>query len=133
MSGSTDLDAMLRDLEPILLEGEFVFVSVDASSASVASPPSLATISEPEGMTLVMRREDADAASLHYDFVAGWISLTVHSALEAVGLTAAVSSALAAADISCNILAGYHHDHLLVPHDRIDQALEVLRRLSDGA
>jgi hypothetical protein len=40
-----------------------------------------------------------------------------------------MSTALSDAGISCNVLAGYHHDHLLVPSDRADEAIAVLQRL----
>jgi hypothetical protein len=89
-----------------------------------------ASIVEDEGTTLVIPQAEADALGLGYDYVAGWITLEVYSALSAVGLTAVVSSALADAGISCNILAGFHHDHLLVPEDDLDAALEVLARLA---
>ena len=82
---------------------------------------------------MVLRKEDADRLGLDYDYVAGWITLTVQSSLAAVGLTAAVSTALAEAGISCNVVAGYHHDHLLVPADRLDDALAALRRLAGNA
>lgn len=90
----------------------------------------VAIIDEGASTTLVLRRPDADAAGLAYDFVAAWITLTVHSSLAAVGLTAAVSTALTAAGISCNVLAGFYHDHLLVPVERADDALAVLRGLA---
>jgi uncharacterized protein len=77
-----------------------------------------------------MRREDADGDGIPYDFVAAWITLTVHSDLADVGLTAAFSAALAEVGISCNVLAAFHHDHLLVPADRLDDALAALERLS---
>lgn len=80
-----------------------------------------------------MRQEQADRAGLAYDFVAAWITLRVHSALHAVGLTATVSTALAAGGISCNVVAGHHHDHLLVPVDRAHDALLILRELSGRA
>ena len=67
---------------------------------------------------------------LDYEFVARWITLDVHSALDAVGLTAAFATALAAAGISCNVLAGYHHDHVLVDTDRASEAVSVLERLA---
>ena len=60
------------------------------------------------------------------------ITLTVHSALEGVGLTAAVAGALAQAGIACNVVAGYHHDHLFVPWDRREEALAILQRLSQS-
>lgn len=72
---------------------------------------------------VLLRRHDADQTGLPYEFVAGWITLEVRSALDAVGLTSAVSAALTQAGISCNVLAGYHHDHLLVPHDRVPEAM----------
>ena len=62
-------------------------------------------------------------------FVAAWLSLRVHSALDAVGLTAAVSRALADAGIACNVLAGFHHDHLLVPAARRADAIAALHAL----
>ena len=112
-------------LDPVRRPGEFVFV---ASAPSGAEPE--ATIREPEGLCAVVRREDADAAGLAYDFVAAWITLRYESALEMVGLTAAFAAALAAEDIGCNVLAGLHHDHILVPAGRADDALRVLARIS---
>ncbi len=125
MAGVTDLDELLLTLRPEVRDGEYVIV------VSEADLPAEATIRETEGTTLVLRREHADAAGIPYDFVAAWITLTVHSDLAAVGLTAAFSTALADAGISCNVLAGYHHDHLLVPVARRDDALEVLAALSE--
>ena len=90
----------------------------------------LASFVEDEGLSLLVRRQRADAAGLAYDFVAAWISLSVFSALDAVGLTAAVAGRLAQAGISCNVIAARSHDHLLVPHDRAQEALEVLRQLN---
>jgi hypothetical protein len=116
-------------MEPRRLEGEYVFVTVDAEVPGLVT---LATVQEVEGLSCVVARSDADRHGLAYDFVAAWISLTVTSALEAVGLTAAISAALAAEDISCNVIAGRYHDHLLVPHDRAADALDTLRRLAAG-
>jgi len=91
-----------------------------------------AAVREAEGLTVVLGRDEADALGLSYDFVAAWITLQVHSALEAVGLTAAVSAALTHAGISCNVLAGFHHDHLLVPTADAARAMDVLRLLGRG-
>jgi hypothetical protein len=128
VTGLTDLDEMIATLEPVLRDGEYVFVSVSAVAANEL--PAEATIREDEGVTVVLRREHANAAGLAYDFVARWITLTVHSSLSAVGLTAAFATALGDAGISCNVLAAYHHDHILVPADDAELALETLRRLA---
>ena len=129
MSGVTDLEELIRSMRPEARDGEFVIASVPA--LDVVGLPAEAIIHEAEGPTVVLRREDADRFAIAYEFVAAWITLTVHSDLAAVGLTAAFSTALADAGISCNVLAGFHHDHLLVPVERLDDALEVLAALSE--
>jgi hypothetical protein len=111
-------------MRPARRPGEFVFVSVAGDPPAGVTPE--ATVREDEGLTLVLRREDADAHGLAYDFVAAWLSLEVHSALDAVGLTAAFSATLTEAGISCNVLAGRFHDHVLVPVERADDALALL-------
>lgn len=124
--GETDLGRLVASLQPEVRPGEFVFVCLASPSPEMA----LATVHEDEGITHVVPREVADTNGWGYDFVAAWITLRVHSSLAAVGLTAVVSRALADAGISCNVLAGHHHDHLLVPVDRATDTLRVLRQLS---
>lgn len=128
MSAERDLSRLLAGMSPELDPGRYVFTTVPGPVPPGVTP--LVTVTEPEGLTLVLRQEDADRAALAYDYVAGWITLRVHSALDAVGLTAAVSRALAEAGLSCNVVAGYHHDHLFVEHERAERALAVLRALS---
>lgn len=123
--GETDLARMLGSLDVDIRPGGYVFVSTPDRDETLAHQAH-AAVDEAEGITYVLRREDADARGLEYDFVAAWLSLRVHSALQAVGLTAAVSAALAERGIACNVLAGFHHDHLLVPHDRRDEAVAAL-------
>jgi hypothetical protein len=119
----------LASLDPVQRPGTFVFARIDDEALLGAAPPD-ATIREDDGLTAVLRREDADRLGLAYGYVAAWITLRVCSALDAVGLTAAVTTALADAGLSCNVIAGYHHDHLLVPADRAPDAIAVLSRLS---
>lgn len=130
MAGIRDLDVLLRSLSPSRRPGEFVYVEAEELPAGVVAE---ATIREAEGLGAVVRREDADRHGLAYDFVGAWITLEVHSALDAVGLTAAVATALAAAGISGNVIAGLRHDHVLVPAGRAGDALAVLGRLGEAA
>ena len=122
-----DLGVLLATMAPVVRQEAVVLVSTDRPL------PALAVVEEDEGTTRVVTRAVADEHGLPYDLVLAWITLTVASDLAAVGLTAAVSAALAAEGIACNVLAGLHHDHLLVPADRVDDALDALRALSASA
>ncbi len=123
-----DLSTLLATMHPVVREGEYVYALWPHGKPLAGHVA--AAVREAEGLTVVLPRADADSLGLDYDFVAAWITLQVHSALEAIGLTAAVSAALTEAKISCNVLAGFHHDHLLVPVAEAERALEVLHELS---
>lgn len=127
MTGVRDLDQLLKSMEPELVDGEYVFVSVEGPMDRLDA---LAMVLEAEGTTYVLTRSEADQRGLAFDLVAAWITLRVHSALDAVGLTAAATGALADHGISCNVLAGRYHDHLLVPHHRGPEAVQILERLA---
>lgn len=115
----SDLSAMLAGMAPVLHPDPWRFVLVDGEPPTDA----FALIHEDEGATAIVAGSGEGAAFAR-------ITLMVHSALEGVGLTAAVSGALAEAGIACNIVAGYYHDHLFVPWARRDEALAVLQRLA---
>jgi len=123
-----DIDTLLSGMKPKMRDGRYVFISVAPSDTG--SIPWEAAIREDEGMTLVVRQTDADLRELEYDYVAAWITLEVHSALDAVGLTAAVSTRLAAVGLSCNVIAGNYHDHLLVDYDDRHRAMQALENLA---
>ena len=92
-----------------------------------------ATVAESEGTTAVVDRSSSGSDADAPEFVAAWLTVQAHSSLEAVGLTAALSGALARAGIPCNVLAGLYHDHLLVPESEANLAIEVLRGLREDA
>jgi hypothetical protein len=114
----SDLAGMLAGMAPALDGRRWAFVMVEDAARAEA----FALIREDEGTTAILPADGGDFAR---------ITLTVHSALDAVGLTAAVAGALAGHGIACNVVAGFHHDHLFVPWRRREEALEVLQRLSD--
>ena len=123
----TELEELLGAMAPELVPGEFVFVQ---RPPGLQEELVLASVQEQEGPSVVISREEADRNSLEYDFVAAWITLRVNSDLNAVGLTAAVSTCLAENQISCNVIAGLRHDHLLVASGDGPRALEALTALS---
>ncbi|GAB2831098.1 ACT domain-containing protein [Actinocorallia aurea] len=131
MTPETDLATLLAGMRPGLDPGRYVFTTVPGPVPARLAP--VVTVAEDEGLTLVLRQEEAEAAGLPYGYVAARITLRVHSALEAVGLTAAVSRVLADAGLSCNVVAGFHHDHLFVPYEAADRAVALLTGLSERA
>lgn len=128
----SDLSLLLRSMEPVLNPGVFVFTSIQ-DMAEIEASTIVASIREPEGLSVVMRESDARQRGLPILFRAAWITLTVHSDLAAVGLTAAFSSALAAAGIGCNVVAGAYHDHLFVPFETSERAMLALRNLQTAS
>jgi len=130
MTGETDLKKLLQGMQPTLNEGEFVFCTVESLQRANALNP-LCMFQEQEAVTVILSKEQADEASLPYSNTFAWTTLTVHSSLEAVGLTAAVSKALTEANISCNVVAAYYHDHIFVPITDAEQAMKVLENLSN--
>ncbi|KXF83218.1 ACT domain-containing protein [Enterovibrio coralii] len=127
MSGIVDLDALLRSMKPELAPYDVVFCTVEGKLKDYIELAPLATFQESEGLTLVLSKAMADSANLPYEGVFKKITLTVHSSLEAVGLTAAVSTKLAERGISANVIAAYFHDHVFVPADKAEQALAALQ------
>jgi len=128
----SDLTRLLRSMEPELQEGVYVFVRLPRGPREWSVEP-LATFREREGMSAILRAEDALYLNLAPLFHAAWITLTVTSDLHAVGLTAAVAAALTERGISCNVVAAACHDHLFVPVERAGEAMEALRRLQRPA
>jgi uncharacterized protein len=128
MAAIRDLRRLLAELRPVRQPGRYVFTTVTGPPPAGLRP--VMTFAEDEGLTLIVEKDAADAAGLPYDLVTAWITLTVNSALDAVGLTAAVAVALADAGLSCNVVAAVHHDHLFVPEPAAAAALAVLADLA---
>ncbi|KKD00783.1 ACT domain-containing protein [Photobacterium halotolerans] len=131
MSGIMDLKRLLQTMSPVTREDDYVFCTVNGDITEYLQYAPLATFQEQEGLTLVVTAQAAEAAAIKYESTFRCITLTVHSSLEAVGLTAAVSTALAKHGISANVIAAYYHDHVFVPADKADLALQVLTDLTN--
>lgn len=130
MSGITDLQQLLSSMKPKLLEEEFVFCSVSGSVEQYLEWQPVGFFRESEGVSLVITRQMASDKQIAFDNTYKQITLTVHSSLDAVGLTAAVSSKLADEGISANVVAAFYHDHIFVPSVDAQQALILLNEFS---
>jgi len=132
MTAVTDLNILLKDMKPILREDDYVFCAVDQSlDCDFVKLKPVCMVREDEGVTLILKKQVADKNNLKYKGVFAQITLTVHSSLEAVGLTAAFSKALTDHDISANVIAGYYHDHIFVPKEKAEKAMGALQELTD--
>ena len=126
-----DRGAMIRGMAPVLDPETWHFVTVTDVSVIAGTSP-LATFVEEEGLSLILSDADAEAAGLPMDMPMARITFTVHSALDGVGLTAAVATALADAGIPCNMVAAFHHDHAFVPLADAPRALAILTALAEA-
>jgi hypothetical protein len=129
MTGEKDLNKLLKTMKPKLNAGDYVFCTV-SNINSVNINEVILTFKEQEGTTIIIKKELADSLNFKYSLVFSWITLAVHSSLEAVGLTAAFSSALSEQGISCNVVAAFFHDHIFVDKKDAEKAMEVLKRFS---
>lgn len=130
MSGETNLAKLLQTMSPELNPGVYVFCTVPVAEPEILAR-AISSFREKEGFTYILPQSVADQFSMIYETAMAWISLQVHSSLQAVGLTAAVANALAESGISCNVVAAYYHDHLFVPAAEAGRAVEILRKLSE--
>ena len=132
-TGETDLARLLQALDPVLYPEPYVFETLVTPRADdLISLQPIATFQEEEGLSLIVRQRDAQLAGLWTGPVFRRITLRIHSSLEAVGLTAAISSRLADAGLSANVVAAFHHDHVFVPAERAEEALKVLQELQNS-
>ncbi len=129
MSGEKNLTELIQKMTPKLNKGTYVFCTTSTASL-VPREDTICEFKEKEGTTIIIEQKKADTLGLTYNYVASWITLTVHSSLEAVGLTALFSSELAKNNISCNVVAGYYHDHIFVDTKNAQKAISVLLNLS---
>ncbi|NAS14081.1 ACT domain-containing protein [Poritiphilus flavus] len=129
MNAETSLSELISGMTPQLNPGEYVFISTRDIS-SIPRDETICEFREKEAHTVVISRKKAEEMGHSYEYVASWITLMIHSSLEAVGFTAVFSAELAKHGISCNVIAGYYHDHIFVNKKEAEKAMRVLTNLS---
>ena len=130
MAGEKDLKALLKTMSPKLNEGDYVFCTTTTLD-DIDPKKIISLFKEYEGWTVILNKELADKLNFSYSYIAAWITLTIHSSLEAVGLTAAFATALGSEGISCNVVAAFYHDHIFVAKKDAEKAMSVLKELSN--
>ena len=131
MSGETNLDTLLKHMKPMVQDGEYVFCVVSKSELDQLQNPLMVFI-EHEGTTVIVTKDVAEQNNLDYRSSWGLITLSVHSALDAVGFLASITTHLAKSKISVNAVSAFYHDHLFVPYEKVDEAFNLLLALVDS-
>jgi len=131
LSGETNLQTLLGSIRPSLAPGVFVFATVTDAIPDGIDPQMV--FRESEGLTLILREEEARRTGLNTIFRCRMVTLDIHSSLDAVGFMAAITTRLAASGIGVNPVSAYFHDHLFAPADRAEEALALLEQLAGEA
>jgi uncharacterized protein len=118
----------MKNLNPVLNDGVYIFFCFTHNTHPKIHNPVM-VFREFEGKTMIIEKQQADEFEIPYQEVFSWITLAVFSSLETVGLTAKFSKELAIEEIRCNVVAGFHHDHIFVPLEQADKAMEILKTL----
>jgi uncharacterized protein len=130
MTGENNLQKILATAQPILHKGRFVFCTTINALPHLAQHAQM-FFKEQEGVTYILEKEYAVRENLAYTFECSWITLSVHTALDAVGVTATIAKLFTQYNISCNVVAAYYHDHIFVEVDKTEKAIAVLQTLKD--
>jgi hypothetical protein len=125
----TDLNELLASMAPHLNEGEYVFCSLQGEYGDYLHLNPITAFRETEGLSLVIPKQSAIDNNISTESTYRMITLTVHSSLEAVGLTAAVATKLTDHNISANVIAAFHHDHILVQTEKAEMAMNALSEI----
>lgn len=131
MTGETNLERLIANMQPVLDPNTYVFATTTEDYDIAALTP-LMVFQEAEGTTLILRQEAAIAHGLAHDFPCRRITLNIHSSLEAVGFIAAVATRLAKAGMGVNPVSAYFHDHVFVPEDNAQKAMETLHAMTQA-
>lgn len=129
MDGETELSHLLRHLSPSLSREVFVFASCDRGRIPPDVRPQMSFL-EAEGTTIVLEQSLAIAKSIPFEFPCRMITINIHSSLNAVGLLAEITSAMASNGIAVNAVSAFFHDHLFVPVGTEERAMKILDHLS---
>jgi hypothetical protein len=132
MTGETNLEKLLKSMQPVLRDGTFVFAHVHETKVSSAKECCVQFFKEDEGIAAILLKEDAARLGINASYESKMISLMVHSSLDAVGFLAAITGKLAAAGISVNPVSAFYHDHLFVPVEKAELSMNLLREFSNG-
>ncbi len=125
-----DLSSLIKGMSPQLSPERYAFATIALDQLSGINFVPIMSFAEDEGVTLILLEQDAIAANIKHEFICQKITLHVHSALEAVGFMAAISNRLTQVGVPCNVIAGYHHDHLFILIDQVETAMNALGELS---
>lgn len=122
-------EQMLAKIDP-RMGGEYIFVSLPQVPAELDP---IASIHEPEGITVGISKEQASAAGLDAQDLFTLITLAAPGSLDTVGLNSGIAQVLSSRSIPANIFSGFYHTHIFVPSKMAKEAMAVLEDVSGQA
>ncbi len=125
-TGETNLDKLIKNMQPVLEEEELVFCTLPPEQAEDYLLICQGYYIEREGVTVIISRHLAEINKLPFELVFKRITLNVHSSLAAVGFLARITEVLAAQGLSVNVVSAYYHDHLYLQAHQAEDALNTL-------
>jgi hypothetical protein len=105
-----------------VLQGQYVLERLASGGAPTGDGEVLAVVHGPDGGACMRRQDGAEDA-----WVALWNGDAAHPP-DATGMVAAIVAPLAAGHVPVWTAASFDGDLVLVPHDQLEQASELLRR-----
>lgn len=131
-----DLSKLLASLSVIRRDGLWRFETIPSEQSSWADLVNLREVrdiamlfQESEGLTVITSALDETPRDNRWV----WLELSVFSDLQAVGFLAHVAAALSAANVPCNAVAAFHHDHIFVPEVKAEAAILAIETLRTEA
>lgn len=130
MTGESSLNKLIVSMEPLLFDEEYVFCTIAPDRRNFLSIAPIMEFHEKEGITLILRKDEAEKSDLSFIYPCKMITLNIHSSLEAIGFLAAITKKLASSDINVNAVSAYYHDHIFVPIGKAEKVMSLLKELS---
>ena len=122
-----NLKILLKNMNPVLEDKEYLYLTFSEEDFKKINIQEVKFFfREKEWITVILEKNNLYKNN---DKIWSLITLQVHSSLDAIWFTAAFSEILKNNNISCNVVAGYFHDHIFVDKNDWENAVRILKNV----